>query len=70
MLSRWNRAFPSLSRLGSMNKLDFNNDLFVISRLRYAKAAAAVAPTTADTVKKSIPSEPVVRVRDTLFVFI
>ncbi|KAH7537803.1 hypothetical protein FEM48_Zijuj03G0132000 [Ziziphus jujuba var. spinosa] len=60
MFSRWNRAFPSLSRLGSMNKLDFNNDFYVISRLRYAKAAAAVAPTIADTMEKGIPNEPVI----------
>uniref|UniRef100_A0A6P6FRH8 ubiquinol-cytochrome-c reductase complex assembly factor 1-like isoform X1 n=1 Tax=Ziziphus jujuba TaxID=326968 RepID=A0A6P6FRH8_ZIZJJ len=59
MFSRWNRAFPSLSRLGSMKKLDFNNDFYVISRLRYAKAAAAVAPTIADTMEKGIPNEPV-----------
>ncbi|XP_024924404.3 uncharacterized protein LOC107404410 isoform X1 [Ziziphus jujuba] len=59
MFSRWNRAFPSLSRLGSMNKLDFNNDFYVISRLRYAKAAAAVAPTIADTMEKGITNEPV-----------
>ncbi|XP_015866847.3 uncharacterized protein LOC107404410 isoform X2 [Ziziphus jujuba] len=60
MFSRWNRAFPSLSRLGSMNKLDFNNDFYVISRLRYAKAAAAVAPTIADTMEKGITNEPVI----------
>lgn len=69
MFSRWNRAFSSLSRLGSLNKSNFSNDFYVISRQRYAKAAAAVTPTMADIVEKSLPIEPAVRVQVAHFVF-
>lgn len=69
MFSRWNRAFSSLSRLGSVNTSTFSSDLYVVSRTGYAKAAAAVTPTMADTVEKSLPTAPAVLLPAAHFVF-
>ncbi|KAK9913978.1 hypothetical protein M0R45_037777 [Rubus argutus] len=66
MLPRWSRALTQLSRLGSHRSLNHGNHFYAISRQSYAKAAAAVAPVTTDTLEKGLPSGPMVNL-DKLF---
>lgn len=66
MLPRWSRALTQLSRLGSQRSLNHGNEFYAISRQSYAKAAAAVAPVTTDTLEKGLPSGPMVRFRPVL----
>ncbi|KAL5569807.1 hypothetical protein UlMin_026382, partial [Ulmus minor] len=60
MLPRWSKAFTHLSKLGSQRNFILTNDFNAISRRSYAKTAAAVSPTTADTAGRSLPSKPAV----------
>ncbi|BBG98196.1 ubiquinol-cytochrome C chaperone family protein [Prunus dulcis] len=66
MLPRWSRAVTHFSRLGSQHNLNIRNEFYVISRQSYGRAAAAVAPDTAITVEKPLPSESMVNL-DKLF---
>ncbi|KAI9085689.1 hypothetical protein K1719_032295 [Acacia pycnantha] len=59
MLQRWSKAITHVSKMGSQSHLKFGKDICALTRLSYAKVAAAASPpTSTDFKEKDFTNEP------------
>ncbi|XP_021905526.1 ubiquinol-cytochrome-c reductase complex assembly factor 1 [Carica papaya] len=66
MLPRWTRAVTRLSKLVSLNGVEYRKDVYAISRQSYAKTVATLAPAPPDSGEKEFARKSLVNL-DRLF---